>query len=95
MKARTYQALCSLEIVVVVFFFLVLTVPTQDYALPEFRKYMQHRSPETLQALYDKKQEEVRFREKIAASLAGVAVVLAIPIFRSLKGKASRQSVPI
>ena len=92
MKPRTYRALCFLEIVLVVVFLFVLMVQTQDYALPEFRKYMQHPSTETLQAFYDKEQEEVRFREKIAAPIGHVAVALAIPIFRNRRSRANSRS---
>jgi hypothetical protein len=92
MKPRTYRGLCFLEIMLVVVFFFVLTVQGQDYALPEFRKYMQHPSPQTLQAFYDKKQEEVRLREKIAAPIGIVAVALAIPIFRNRRSRTNSQS---
>jgi hypothetical protein len=92
MKPRTYRALCFLEIMLVVVFFFVLMVPTLDYAQPEFRRYMQHPSPETLQAFYDKKQEEVRNREKIAASIGLVAIALAIPIFRNRRSRRNSQS---
>ena len=92
MKERTYRALCFLEIMLVIVFFFVLTVPTPDYARREFGEYLRHPSAQTLQAFYDKKQEEVRFWEKIAALVGIVAVALAIPIFRNRRSSANSQS---
>jgi hypothetical protein len=92
MKVMTYRALWTLEIVVGVTLLLVLMVPTQDYAMREFREYLRHPSPQTLQAFYDKKQEEVRLREKIAVPIGLVTVALAIPIFRNRRSRANSQS---
>ena len=92
MNARSYRALCFLEIVVVVAFLFVLTVPIQDYAMSEFKEYMRHPSPETLQVFRDKKEEEVRLREKTAIPIAFVAVALAFPILRHRRSRTNRQS---
>lgn len=92
MKAMTYRALCFLEIVVVLIFLFVLTVPIQDYAMREFREYMRHPSPQNLQAFRAKKEEEFRLRQEIAIPIAGLAVVLAIPIFRNRRVRTNRPS---
>jgi hypothetical protein len=92
MKPRTYRALCFLEIMLVVVFFFALTVPTPDYARREFGEYLRHPSAQTLQAFYDKKQEEVRLCERIAALIGLVAVALAIPIFRNRRSKTNSKS---
>jgi hypothetical protein len=77
-----YRVLWLVEIMLVVFFFLVLVVPIQDYAMREFKVYLRHPSPATLKAFQDKAEEESRLRHEIAIPIAAVVLTLAIPIYR-------------
>ena len=92
MNARTHRVLCLLEFVLIAAFLFVLMVPIQDYAMQEFKQYIDHPSPQSLQAFRDKKEVEVRLREKTAVVIVFIAVVLAVPTFQSRRSRANRQS---
>ncbi len=77
-----YRALWFLEVVLVVSLLFVLFVPTQDYAMREFKEYLRHPSAQTLRTFQEKSQEEFRLRRNIAIPLAVVVLTLAIPIYR-------------
>jgi len=90
MKMMMHRAICFLEIVVLVAFLFVVTVPERDYAMSEFKRYMDQPSPKTLQAFRNKKEDEVRLREMIAIPLGLFA--LAIPILRNSRRRRNRQA---
>jgi hypothetical protein len=80
-----YRALRFIEITLVVLLFLVLVLPIQDYAMREFKEYLRHPSPETFKPFQNKAEEEPRLRRAIAIPIATVALILAIPIYRTRK----------
>jgi hypothetical protein len=77
-----YRALWFVEILLATFLLVFVTAPAQDYALPEFRKYMSHPSAETWKAFQDKNAEERRGRIMIAVPVVAVGLLVAIPILR-------------
>ena len=76
----TYRLLWFLEILLGILLVIFVLAPAQDYALPEFRKYMSNPSVETWKAFQDKNDEERRIRLMIAVPLIAAGLLLAIPI---------------
>ena len=70
------------EIAAILLFVLILITPIQDYALTEFKAYMAHPSPETLEAFERKSDGEWRVHLIVAAPFAGVALMLGRFVFR-------------
>ena len=86
-----YRVLWFVEIVLVVLLALVLLVPVQDYAMREFKEYMQNPSPATLKTFQNKSAEESQLRLMIVIPLAAVVSTLTIPIFR-IRNRSRRTS---
>ncbi len=90
MKRGWYSIFWVLEIVTIAGLALILWLPIQDYALREFKDWQRNPSHQTLKALQDKRQDEVRLRLTAAVPFMALAVLLAFPLFRSRpKPKAS------
>ncbi|HEY6946799.1 MAG TPA: hypothetical protein VI431_16800 [Candidatus Acidoferrum sp.] len=87
-----YRVLWLLEIVLGALLLFVLFVPTQDYALREYKEYLRHPSSETLKAFQEKSQEEAQLRGGVAIFLAAAGLVVAIPIFRIRNRNKARQT---
>jgi hypothetical protein len=82
MKRRWYGTLWMLEIAaLMVFIFGSFVVPGNDSARTEFDNWRRHPSPETLRALHEKHQRDVRLLVEVLAPPATLAVLLAIPLF--------------
>jgi hypothetical protein len=77
-----YRLLSVVEISAIVIATFALTVPIQDYALSEFKKWYSHPSPETLMAFRNKQQEESHLRMTVAVPFVTLAVLLAFPLYR-------------
>jgi len=75
-------ALWVFEAMAIVLVVLLLALPIQDYAHREFTEWYVHPSPERLQKLRAKQQEEFRVRLKVAAPFAAAAVFVPFLIFR-------------
>jgi hypothetical protein len=78
-----YRVLWFIEFALIALLFLVLVLPIQDYAMREFKEYMQNPSPATRKAFEDKSQEESRLRQDIAIFIAVGILIVAIPIYRN------------
>jgi hypothetical protein len=86
-----YGIFWILEALTIVAITLILLLPIQDYALREFKDWQRNPSPQTLKAFQDKRQSEVRLRMTVAVPFVALAVLLALPLFRSQpKSKASK-----
>jgi hypothetical protein len=88
-----YRALWLIELLLTVVLVLVLLVPIQDYAMREYKEYLKHPSPETLEAFQDKAGEEPRVRAKVAISIGATMLVLAAPIFLTRRRRAKASSI--
>ncbi len=78
-----YRILWSLELVFIALFLLVLVLPIQDYAMREYKEYMQSPSAETRKAFEDKRQEELQVRRDGAILIAIAVSVLTILLYRN------------
>jgi hypothetical protein len=81
-KHISYRVLWICEVVSIVVFAFVLTVPIQDYAMREFKEWYRNPSPDTLKAFRLKQQEESNLRLITAAPFGIAALLLAFPLFR-------------
>jgi hypothetical protein len=77
-----YRALWLVEIILMLLLALVLLLPIQDYAMREFKEYLENPSPQRLKTFQDKSAEETQLRHGIALPIAAVVVILAIPLYR-------------
>ena len=68
-----------------VLFALFVISPIQDYALTEYRSYVIHPSPETLDAFRRKQGQEWRARWMFAAPFGISAALLTVPLLRIRK----------
>jgi hypothetical protein len=92
MKRGWYSIFWILKLLTIVAIMFILVVPIQDYALREFKDWQRDPSPQTLKAFQDKHQDEVRLRLTVVVPFMGLAVLLAVPLFRSRpKPKTSNQ----
>jgi hypothetical protein len=78
-----YRALWSLELTFIALFFLVLVLPMQDFAMREYKEYMQNPSKEPRKAFEDKRQEELRVRRDGTILIATGVLALTIPLYRN------------
>jgi hypothetical protein len=78
-----YRVLWFIEFALIALLFLVLVLPIQDYAMRQFKEYMENPSPATRKAFEDKSQEESRLRRDIAIFVAAGVLILAVPIDRN------------
>jgi hypothetical protein len=77
-----YRVLSVVEIAAILIATFVLIIPIQDYALREFKAWLDHPSPETLTAFRNKQQEESHLRTTIAAPFVALAVLRAFSLYR-------------
>lgn len=85
MNRTLYVVLRVLEALMIVGLVLAIALPIQDYALPEFRQWQQHPSPETYKAFLEKQRQERAARLGIAAPFAIAAVLLEGPLRKHRK----------
>jgi len=76
MSRNVYRAAWVLEILLIALVALILSIPIADYSRREFGEWYRRPSPETLQRLREKRQEEFRFRCMTAAPFAIAAAIL-------------------
>jgi len=81
-KHISYRVLWVCEVVSIVIFAFVLTVPVQDYAMREFKEWYRNPSPDTLKAFRLKQEEESHLRLVTAAPFGIAALLLVFPLFR-------------
>ncbi len=90
MKRGWYGVFWILELLTIAVLALILWLPIQDYALREFKDWQRNPSSQTLKALQDKRQDEVRLRLTAAVPFLALAVLLAFRLFQfRAKPKAS------
>ncbi len=83
MKRGRYSVFWILELLTIAVLALILWLPIQDYALREFKDWQRNPSPQTLKALQDKRQDEVRLRLTAAVPFLALAALLAFRLFQS------------
>jgi hypothetical protein len=86
----SYKLLLLAEILIILFFILLLSLPIQDYALREFKESLRNPSAEKVAAARQKQEKEPRVRLVIAAPFALAALLLAIPLFRVHRNRKSQ-----
>ena len=80
MKHISYRVLWVCEVVSIVIFAFVLTVPVQDYAMREFKEWYRNPSPDTLKAFRLKQEEESHLRLVTAAPFRYCSTAAGLPV---------------